>query len=112
MQQMASGTVGAAYFKLLDLTIQFVYTFMWAHNRGATMKTAKVFKQGNSQAVRLPKEFRFQDNKIFIRKQGDTILLIPKNLARWQHLKNCIGKFKGGLGRAPQEAFEERDWPQ
>ncbi len=76
------------------------------------MKTAKVFKQGNSQAVRLPKEFRFQDAEIFIRRQGDAILLIPKNAARWQHLKNCIGKFKGNVERAPQPAFEERDWPQ
>ena len=76
------------------------------------MKTAKVFKQGNSQAVRLPKEFRFQDDEIFIRKQGDTVLLIPKKTARWQHLKNCIGKFKGDFGHAPQAVFEERDWPQ
>ncbi len=76
------------------------------------MKTAKVFKQGNSQAVRLPKEFRFQESEIFIRKQGDAVLLIPKKAARWQHLKSCIGKFKGDFARAPQQAFEERDWPQ
>lgn len=73
------------------------------------MKTAKVFKQGNSQAVRLPKEFRFQESEIFIRKQGDAILLIPKKATRWQHLKSCIGKFKGDFGRAPQQAFAERD---
>lgn len=72
------------------------------------MKTAKVFKQGNSQAILLPKEFRFQESEIFIRKQGDAVLLIPKNAARWQHLKSCIGKFKGSFGRAPQAAFEER----
>ena len=76
------------------------------------MKTAKVFKQGNSQAVRLPKEFRFQDDEIFIRKQGDTVLLIPKKAVRWQHLKSCIGKFKGDFEHALQAAFEERDWPQ
>ena len=76
------------------------------------MKTAKVFKQGNSQAVRLPKEFRFKDDEIFIRKQGDTVLLIPKKTARWQHLKNCVGKFKGNIERTPQAVFEERDWPQ
>ena len=73
------------------------------------MKTAKVFKQGNSQAVRLPKEFRFQESEIFIRKQGDAILLIPKKATRWQHLKSCIGKFKSDFGRAPQQAFAERD---
>ena len=76
------------------------------------MKTAKVFKQGNSQAVRLPKEFRFQESEIFIRKQGDAILLIPKKAARWQHLKGCIGKFKGEFKRVSHAAFEERNWPQ
>lgn len=76
------------------------------------MKTAKVFQQGNSQAVRLPKEFRFQDDEIFIRKQGDTVMLIPKKAVRWQHLKNCIGKFQGELGRPAQATFEQRDWPQ
>lgn len=72
------------------------------------MKTTKVFKQGNNQAVRLPKEFRFKEDKIFLRKQGDTVLLIPKNTARWQHLKNCIGKFKGDFERAPQIVLEKR----
>jgi len=60
----------------------------------------------------LPKEFRFQESEIFIRKQGDAVLPIPKKAARWQHPKSCIGKFKGDLERAPQAAFEERDWPQ
>jgi antitoxin VapB len=76
------------------------------------MKTARVFKQGNSQAVRLPKEFRFQEGEIYIRKQGDTVILIPKKAARWQHLKNCVGRFKGEFERVPRAAFEERDWPQ
>lgn len=60
----------------------------------------------------MPKEFRFQEGEIFIRKQGDAVLLIPKKAVRWQHLKICVGKFKGDLDRAPQTAFEERDWPQ
>jgi len=76
------------------------------------MKTAKVFQQGNSQAVRLPKEFRFRETELYIRKHGDTVILIPKKAARWQHLKNCLGRFKGEVVRAPQAAFEERDWPQ
>jgi antitoxin VapB len=76
------------------------------------MKTAKVFRQGNSQAVRLPKEFRFQEAEIYIRRQGDTIMLIPKQAERWQHLKNCVGRFRGDLARPPKSAFEERDWPR
>lgn len=75
------------------------------------MHTAKVFQQGNSQAVRLPKEFRLQEDEVFIRRQGDTLLLIPKSRPRWQHVKNCIGKFQGEFERPATEAFEERDWP-
>lgn len=73
------------------------------------MKTAKVFKHGNSQAVRLPKEFRFQEGEIFIRKQGDAVLLIPKKAARWQHVKNCIGKFKGDFERAARRGLSASD---
>lgn len=76
------------------------------------MKTAKVFKQGNSQAVRLPKEFRFQEKEVFIKKNGDRVVLIPKKTDRWKHLKSCIGKFKGPFERNQPEGFDERDWPQ
>jgi antitoxin VapB len=42
--------------------------------------TAKVFQSGNSQAVRIPKEFRFKNqDELFIKKIGDSILLTPKN---------------------------------
>ena len=76
------------------------------------MKTAKVFKQGNSQAVRLPKEFRFQEGEVFIRKNGDHVLLIPKKADRWKHVKACLGKFKGQFERSQPEGFDARDWPQ
>lgn len=41
------------------------------------MKTAKLFKNGQSQAVRLPKEFRFPGDKVYIQKMGNCIFLIP-----------------------------------
>lgn len=41
------------------------------------MKTAKVFYNGRSQAVRLPKEFRIKGNEVKISKVGDTIVLSP-----------------------------------
>lgn len=40
--------------------------------------TAKLFKNGNSQAVRLPKEFRFEGDEVYIRKVGKKIILEPK----------------------------------
>jgi len=43
------------------------------------MKTAKLFKNGQSQAVRLPKEFRMVGDEVYIEKQGEAIVLLPKN---------------------------------
>jgi len=41
-------------------------------------KTAKIFQNGRSQAVRLPAEFRFSTHEVFIERQGDSIILRPK----------------------------------
>lgn len=48
------------------------------------MKTAKIFKSGNSQAVRLPKEFQFDVPEVEIFRQGNEVVLRkkPQNLAR------------------------------
>ncbi len=43
-----------------------------------TTFTAKLFMNGRSQAVRLPKNFRFDGDEVLIRKEGDTIILSPK----------------------------------
>ena len=42
------------------------------------MKTAKIFMNGRSQAVRLPKECRFDCEEVFIQKQGDKVILTAK----------------------------------
>ncbi|MCA1784890.1 MAG: antitoxin [Desulfobacteraceae bacterium] len=42
------------------------------------MLTAKIFKNGRSQAVRLPKDFRFDVEEVFIKKVGNTVILSPK----------------------------------
>jgi antitoxin VapB len=48
------------------------------------MSKAKIFKSGNSQAVRLPKEFRFKVKEVEIFRRGDEIVLIEprRNLSR------------------------------
>ena len=48
------------------------------------MDTTKIFKSGNSQAVRLPKEFQFDEQEVQIFRRGDEIVLKkkPRNLAR------------------------------
>lgn len=57
------------------------------------MKTAKIFKNGQSQAVRLPKEFRLQGTEVFIKKQGETIILIPMGDSPWQTLFASLHEF-------------------
>ena len=42
------------------------------------MNTAKVFETGRSQAIRLPKEYRFTEKEVGIKKLGDIVLLFPK----------------------------------
>jgi antitoxin VapB len=56
------------------------------------MKTAKLFKNGQSQAVRLPKEFRFDGDKVMIKKMGNVIVLIPLDNP-WESLFNSLDQF-------------------
>lgn len=56
------------------------------------MKTAKLFKNGQSQAVRLPKEFKFEGEKVFIKKVGETVMLIPYQDS-WNSLFDSLGQF-------------------
>ena len=42
------------------------------------MQTARIFTNGNSQAVRLPKEFCFEEDEVVIKKLGDIVVLLPK----------------------------------
>jgi len=51
------------------------------------MKTAKLFFNGNSQAMRLPKEYRFSCDEVGINKVGEVVLLFPKDDA-WANFLN------------------------
>jgi antitoxin VapB len=46
---------------------------------GATMQTAKLFKNGRSQAVRLPKEFRFDGDEVYVKKIRGGVVLLSKS---------------------------------
>ena len=70
------------------------------------MKTAKIFQNGQSQAVRLPKEFRFEGEEVFIKKSGNTVVLIPANQS-WDALAQSLNKFSDdymqGRNQPPQQ---------
>jgi antitoxin VapB len=58
--------------------IQLVYGTMVLEVPAAMPRTAKVFMTNRSQAVRLPKEYQFSTDEVFIRKEGDEVILSPR----------------------------------
>lgn len=76
------------------------------------MATAKLFWSGNSQAVRLPKEFRFEGKLVNIRKQGKQVIIEPIS-NDWAWLDD-LPEFDDSMEQAIQtlreEPEQERDW--
>ena len=75
------------------------------------MKTAKLFKNGQSQAVRLPREFRMSGNEVYIKKQGDAIVLLPKEKSwapLFDGLKHFAKDFKIERNQPKQTQKRER----
>ena len=56
------------------------------------MMTAKVFENGRSQAVRLPKECRFATDEVVVNRIGDIVLLMP-NTNRWSSFLQAVDLF-------------------
>ena len=61
-------------------------------DRRYVMQTAKIFINGRSQAVRLPKNFRFTGKDVFINKIGKMVVLLPKD-DPWSSLINSLDQF-------------------
>ena len=73
------------------------------------MKTAKIFQNGQSQAVRLPKEFRFDDSEVFIKKTGNVVQLIPRTDS-WNTLFASLKKFSSDfMAERVQPELDKRD---
>lgn len=55
---------------------------------------AKVFQSGNSQAVRLPKDFRFTVDEVEVSREGDALILRPRadRSGRWASLRAAIDR--------------------
>ena len=54
---------------------------------------AKIFNNGHSQAVRLPKEFRFESKEVIIRKVANGVLLMPQDKNMWENWFDNLDKF-------------------
>ena len=74
------------------------------------MMTAKLFENGRSQAVRLPKEYLFNGDEVAINKVGDIVILMPKE-NKWSAFLNSLELFSDDFmsdGRE-QPAVQERE---
>ena len=72
------------------------------------MTVAKIFKHGGSQAVRLPKAFRFEGDEVFIEKRGTSVLLRPKATA--MTLGDLVRMLRREFPNA--DDFPDRDQPK
>ena len=74
------------------------------------MQTARLFWSGRSQAVRLPKAFRFDGDQVRIRRHGTAVILepVPKN---WDWLDAIVGEFDDDFIQAVNEKPAEQERP-
>ncbi len=69
------------------------------------MDTAKIFKNGRSQAVRLPVKYRFEGDEVYIKKTSEGVLLIPVARSIWDKWEENLSNFKGPF-------LQERNQPE
>ena len=67
-------------------------------------RVAKIFMNGQSQAVRLPKECRFEESEVLIKKIGNLVVLYPKSAV--------ADIFEASLGKFPADFMIERNQPE
>ena len=74
------------------------------------MDTAKIFWSGRSQAVRLPKGYRFQTEEVRIRRHGNAIILEP--IAKdWAWLDAIVGELDADFVQAVNEQPPQQERP-
>jgi antitoxin VapB len=73
------------------------------------MSTAKLFRNGQSQAVRLPKEFALPGHEVFVRRVGNAVLLVPKDDA-WGQFETALRQFSDDfMNDRAQPSADERE---
>jgi len=73
------------------------------------METAKLFQNGKSQAVRLPKEFRFGSDRVYIKRVGNAVVLLPYK-SSWDTLLESLSRFSADfMSERIQPSLQERE---
>ncbi len=76
---------------------------------------AKVFQSGNSQAVRLPKDFRFDVDQVEVTREGDAVILRPRldRRSRWASLNAALDRgFSDDFLADGRQQPQDQDRPQ
>lgn len=60
------------------------------------MDSAKLFSSGRSQAVRLPKQYRFEGDSVLIKRVGRAVVLLPRS-STWSTLQDALEMFEAGV---------------
>ena len=92
--------------QVLDLV--YIIVYILNERKVILMMTAKVFKNGRSQAIRLPKECRFSSDEVVVNKIGDIVILLPKQ-NKWESFMRAIDMFSDDFmedGRTRDSAQE------
>jgi len=76
----------------------------------AWMDTAKIFWSGRSQAVRLPKDFRFRGEEVRIRRHGNAVILEPV-ADDWAWLDAIAGKLDEDVAQAVNDESKQQERP-
>lgn len=73
------------------------------------MRSARLFKNGQSQAVRLPKEFAFAGDAVYVQRLGRGVLLLPQD-AGWDAVEAALAGFSADFGaERAQPPVQERE---
>ena len=72
------------------------------------MQSAKLFINGRSQAVRLPKEFQFSGNDVLIQKVGDAVILLPHDKS-WEVFLHGLNNFTDDFVKEGREQGENQN---
>ncbi len=70
------------------------------------METAKLFQNGKSQAVRLPKKYRFPGDKVLIKRVGNAVVLLPYEDS-WETLFDSLEQFSDDFMSDRQQPEEQ-----
>ena len=98
------------YMQRFFLTMVYIVVYTINERKVIIMMTAKVFENGRSQAIRLPKECRFTSDEVMVNKIGDIVILLPKQ-NKWDSFMRAIDMFSDDFmadGRAT-DMVQERE---